>query len=137
MYSIACTDGPSASATLRARGRVAVGEQDRREAGRVDELARGARTDLADADDERDGHDRLTGTRARRARANRLRWSATSPLPRKRAIAPIAPATPSTSSTRRNVFTAGSVSERRYVGPGRGGASWNRTSDLILIRDAL
>ena len=39
-YSIACTDGPSASATLRARDVIAVGEQDRRETGRVDELAR-------------------------------------------------------------------------------------------------
>ena len=87
---------------------VAIGEQHPVDAGRVDELARGAGTDRADADDERGRHGHrsaFTEIRDLRARANRRWWAARRPCPRTRASIPTAPAAPSTRSRRLKTFT--------------------------------
>ena len=101
-------------------GHVAVRQQDRGEPGRVDELARGASADFAGAENRARPSwpvHRNSGPSSSRQPPS---VAGSSPLPRRRAIAPIAPATPSTSSTRRNIFTAGSVSEPKTAvrGPG-------------------
>ncbi len=72
------------------------------------------------------------------------------PMPRTRSTAAMAPAMPRATSARRNIFIGhlGSLEQDQVgarvrgdpaasMGESRGGASWNRTNDLILIRDAL
>ena len=75
-------------------------------------------------------------------------WGGDPPVPRARSTAAIMPATPNATSPRRSIFIAGtSRQERNQRLRGRhepvrtstagSGASWNRTSDLTLIRGAL
>ncbi len=98
---------------------VAIGDQDAFDPVGLGQLSSGSASDRAGAHQEDGGH-RKSGS-----------WSwrqpplvgGAPPRPRRRSIQPTAPANPRATKVRRRAFMSG--------------ASWNRTSDLILIRDAL
>ena len=85
-------------------------------------VAARARADRSHAHD-RDVQRVFNADRGRSSSRQPPSCGGTPPLPRTRRIAAITAATPSAINARRMLFTSG--------------ASWNRTSDLILIRDAL
>ena len=101
------------------RAGVAVGDQDPFDALGLRQLPGGPASDGAGAHEEDGGH-RKSGSCS--CRQPPLVGGAP-PRPRRRSSQPTAPANPRATKVRRRAFMRG--------------ASWNRTSDLILIRDAL
>ena len=126
--------GPSAPAAACTLSFVAIREEHLVDAGGIDELPGRSGPDRADPDDERVIAHRNSGPSSSRQPPC---VGGTPPRPRKREIAPINPAIPMTKSTRLNAFTARECIEGRSNPVRSRGATWNRTRDLVLIRDAL